>query len=110
MTRSAAAFLILILHSVQAMSAETMMGPIDHICVDITQSEERTHLTLMWVVGYISGINNLQKPDMLKDVSMDRVIDMFRDACLEKPTQTVLEAARSTVARLRSELAQKRAR
>lgn len=84
-----------------AQSAETIIGPISHICRDVTADKERASLTLMWVTGYVSGINNLQKPDMLKGLDISAIIDKFSQVCLEKPDLTVLEAARSTVARLR---------
>jgi hypothetical protein len=97
----------LLLTSGTAKPAETIIGPITHICRDVTADKERANLTLMWVTGYVSGINNLQKPDMLLGLDIGAVIDKFSDVCLEHPGWTVLEAARSTVARLRIDYAKK---
>ena len=102
---AAAAWLMII--SGTAQSAETIIGPISHICRDVTADKERASLTLMWVTGYVSGINNLQKADMLKGLDIAAIIDKFSDVCLEKPNLTVLEAARSTVARLRIDYAKR---
>lgn len=52
-----------------ARTAETMIGPITHVCRDVTADKEGLSLTLMWVTGYVSGINNLQKPDMLQGLN-----------------------------------------
>lgn len=86
-----------------ASAADTMIGPITHICRDVTQTPENAHLTLMWVVGYVSGVNNLSKVDFLKGRAMDAIIDHFRDVCMEYPDWNVIDAARRVVARLRIE-------
>jgi|SRR5665213_1589312 len=86
-----------------ASAADTMIGPITHICRDVTKTPENAHLTLMWVVGYVSGVNNLSKVDFLKGREMDAIIDHFRDVCGENPDWNVLDAARRVVARLRIE-------
>jgi len=97
----------LLIAPMPATAAETIIGPITHICRDVTTDKERASLTLMWVTGYVSGINNLQKPDMLLGLDIGAIIDKFSDVCLENPNWTVLEAARSTVARLRIDYAKK---
>ena len=99
----AAAALLMVTGS-STQSAETIVGPIAHICRDVTADMERASLTLMWVTGYVSGVNNLTKVDFLKNKDIGNIIDRFRDVCLESPHKTVLEAARTVVARFRMDL------
>lgn len=101
--RAIAFALIALLLATQARSAETMLGPTFHVCRDVTRNMEGASLTLMWVVGYVSGLNNLSQVDFLRGRSMEAIIDHFRDTCLSDPSKTVLEASREVVAKLRIE-------
>jgi hypothetical protein len=92
---------------VSLKAAETMLRPTFHICRDVTASTENAGLTLMWVVGYVSGINNLSKVDFLRGRSMEAIIDHFRDVCIASPAKTVLDASRDVVGRLRIEYMQR---
>jgi hypothetical protein len=85
-------------------AANTAIGPMDHICRDVTKSADNANLTLMWVAGYVSGLNLHQKRDFLEGHQIGDVVDMFRNVCLESPDKTVLEASRSVIARFRIQM------
>lgn len=101
---SIAALLLVI--TAPASAADTMIGPVDHLCKDVTASQNRAGLTLMWATGYISGVNNLSKVDFLRNKGIEQVLEEFEKVCLASPQKTVLEAARDVVAQFRISVSQ----
>ena len=61
----------------------------------------------MWVVGYISGVNNLNKADFLQGRDMEGILHRLSDVCADRPDKTVLMAARDIIASLRFEAFQR---
>jgi hypothetical protein len=47
--------------------AETIAGPTQTLCAEVVANPiDKLTAVLAWVVGYVSGVNNLSKADFLK--------------------------------------------
>jgi hypothetical protein len=94
-----------------ARAGETIIGPTTKLCREVTtelsEDTAKGSLSIMWVVGYVSGVNSLTPADFLKGRDIGAIIDRFRDVCVDSPNKTVLVAARDVAARLRFEATQR---
>jgi hypothetical protein len=90
-----------------AAAAESAVGPMKHLCKDVTSSKENAGLTLMWVAGYVSGLNWYNKRDFLEGKEIGDIVDAFSAFCLAEPDKTVRDAAVSVVGKFRMEIAGK---
>src|SRR5712671_3664067 len=88
-----------------ASAAESAVGPMKHLCKDVTSNNENAGLTLMWVAGYVSGLNWYNKRDFLEGKEIGDVVDAFSTFCLAEPDKTVRDAAVSVVTKFRMEIA-----
>ena len=79
------------------------IGPKKHLCKDVLASQENANMTLMWVAGYVSGLNWYNKRDFLDGKEIGDVVDAFGAFCKAEPDKTVREAAISVVAKFRME-------
>ena len=87
-----------------SQAAETILGPTQMRCSEVTAGPtEKTMAVVMWVVGYVSGVNTPYRGDFLKGRDTEGIITRFRDVCLDSPEKTVLMAARDVIVRLRLE-------
>ena len=92
----------------QPALAGTAIGPITKLCREVSsEPPEKMGLSIMWAMGFVSGVNAVNRADFLKGHDMSGLIDRFRDTCLDSPDKTVLEVARDMVARLRLEFLQR---
>jgi hypothetical protein len=90
-----------------AIAGDTAIGPTAKLCKEVSSEPvEKASLSIMWAIGFVSGVNALTSTDFLKGRDMSGLIDRFRDVCLDSPNKTVLVVARDMVARLRSEAGQ----
>jgi hypothetical protein len=106
-TRSTIASLMLLAIAAPASAAESAVGPMNHLCKDVTASKENAILTLMWVAGYVSGLNWYNKRDFLEGKEISDIVDAFSAFCLAEPDKTVRDGAVSVVAKFRMEIAGK---
>jgi hypothetical protein len=95
---------LLVVFGTGGAKSATIIGPTSHICREVMADKAGLTLSLMWVAGYVSGVNNLTKVDFLKGKDFQAVADRFRQVCLESPDKNMLEVARSVVAQLRMDL------
>jgi hypothetical protein len=79
----------------------------NQLCKDVTSTKENATMTLMWVAGYVSGLNWYNKRDFLQGKEIGDLADAFRDVCLAEPNKTVRDAAVGVVAKFRMEIAGK---
>jgi hypothetical protein len=96
---------LLLAISTPASAAESAVGPMNHLCKDVTSSKENAGLTLMWVAGYVSGLNWYNKRDFLEGKAIGDIVDAFSAFCLAEPDKTVRDGAVSVVAKFRMEIA-----
>ena len=102
-----AAAALSVLVSTPVAAAESAVGPMKHLCKDVTASKENAALTLMWVAGYVSGLNWYNKRDFLEGKEIGDIVDAFSAFCLAEPDKTVRDAAVSVVGKFRMEIAGK---
>jgi hypothetical protein len=90
-----------------ASAAGSAIGPMNQLCKDVTSTKENATMPLMWVAGYVSGLNWYNKRDFLQGKEIGDLVDAFRDVCLAEPNKTVRDAAVGVVAKFRMEIAGK---
>jgi hypothetical protein len=98
---AAATSLAILMLPTFVVAGDAIVGPPSLTCGEMDATTERTASVLMWVQGYISGVNNSTPADFLNGVSAATISIRFLNVCSGKPHETVLDAARETVALLR---------
>ena len=102
-TRSIACCFVVLAAVSSLDAAETMAGPTQTLCAEVFASPyDKLTAVQAWVVGYVSGVNEVSKADFLKGINGESIIATeFRGICAAQPEMTVLEAARNVVFRFR---------
>jgi hypothetical protein len=91
-----------------ARAGDTAIGPVTKLCREVSSEPvEKMSLSVMWAIGFVSGVNAVNRADFLKGRDMSGLVDRFRDICLDRPDKTVLQVARDMVVRLRIEFLQR---
>jgi hypothetical protein len=89
---------------VSANAGDTAIGPVLKTCREVNDDDVATKkLTLVWLYGYASGVNNSGPTDFLKGRDSSVFLEHLRTACEFYPTKGLLTAAREIVSRLRND-------
>jgi hypothetical protein len=92
------------LQSSSGFAGDTLIGPSKSVCGTLISDAAMIVVMNMWIEGFISAANRLNKPDFLKGVSSVSATDIAKYSfidCQNNPQTTIEEVAIATVANFR---------
>jgi hypothetical protein len=85
----------------QAIAGDTLVGPSQNLCSKFTSDSDAIIIMNMWIEGFLSAANRLNKSDFLENVSASDIAKYSFIDCQNNPNKTVEEVALDTLGNFR---------